>query len=180
MIESCGNDEEKMLLQWVDLWPLCECCSSFLPRRKKFYLFYNVPGTVQNSMVAIVRSIYDKLENVFKFCGGCCIVDFAFAHSSYPFLITSEKWPVDMVLDEMNLVKKAKSMHQSAEWGMWASQSSFPQVKDCIEFESIWQQKLMMKVIIHSYNFTTKKVGINQICNVYMPSLIVDGNQMFA
>ena len=84
-----------------------------------------------------------------------------------------------MTLEEINLATEATSMRQAAEWGMQAFQSSFPWVKDQIEFESIGQQKQMMKLMILLFNLRSRRVGINQILNVYMPSLIVDVNEMF-
>ncbi len=79
----------------------------------------------------------------------------------------------------MNLVAEGTSMRQSAEWGMRAFQASFPRVKDCIEFELIDQQKLMMKVMILLSNLHARMVGINQILNAYMPSLNVNVNELY-
>ncbi len=82
------------------------------------------------------------------------------------------------MLDEINLAQEATSMHQSDEWGMRAFQYSVPWVKDHIEFESIGQQKLMVKLMILLLNLHARGVGINNILNVYMPSLD-DINEMF-
>ena len=112
-------------------------------------------------MVAIYGNIHNKLETVFNSCGGRCVVDLAFAHNNYPFLIKSEKSSVEMTLDEMDLASEATSMRQSAEWGIRAFQASFPRVKDCIEFEEVGQQKLMIKLMILLYNLRARRVGIN-------------------
>ena len=69
-------------------------------------------------MVAIVRNIYNKLEDIFQCCSGRCVVDSAFARNNYTFLIKSEKPAVGMTLEQMNLAAEATSMRQSAEWGM--------------------------------------------------------------
>ena len=130
-------------------------------------------------MVAVIGNIYSKLESIYEACGARCVVDSAFARNNYPFLIKSEKPSVGMTLEEMNLAVEATSLCQAAEWGMHAFQSSFPRVKDRIEFESIGQQKQMMKLMILLFNLRSRRVGINQILNVYMPSLIVDVNEMF-
>ena len=84
-----------------------------------------------------------------------------------------------MTLEQMNLAVEATSMRQSAEWGMRAFQALFPRVKDRIEFESIGQRKLMMKVMILLFNLRARRVGINQILNVYMPSLNVNVNELY-
>ena len=70
-------------------------------------------------------------------------------------------------------------MQQSAEWGMQAFQALFPRVKDLIEFKEIGQRKLMMKVMILLFNLRARRVGINQILNVYMPSLNVNVNELY-
>ena len=84
-----------------------------------------------------------------------------------------------MTVEQMNLAAEATSMWQSAEWGMRAFQASFPRVKDRIEFESIGQRKLMMKVMILLFNLHARRVGINQILNIYMPSLNVNVNELY-
>ena len=84
-----------------------------------------------------------------------------------------------MTLEEINLAAEATSMSQSAEWGMRTFQSSFPRVKDWIEFKLIGQQKQMMKLMILLFNLRARRVGINQILNVYMPVLIMDVNEIY-
>ena len=84
-----------------------------------------------------------------------------------------------MSLEQMNLATEATAMRQSAEWGMRAFQSSFPRIKDRIGFESIGQRKLMMKVMVLLFNLRAQRVGINQILNVYMPSLNVNVNELY-
>ncbi len=84
-----------------------------------------------------------------------------------------------MTSEEMNLATEAMSMRQSVEGGMQAFPASFPRVKDHIEFKSIGQQKLMMKVMIPLFNLGARRVGINQILNVYMPSLNVNFDELY-
>ena len=76
-----------------------------------------------------------------------------------------------MTIEESSILEEVTSMHQSAEWGMQAFQSLFPRVVDRMSFEYRGQHKLMMKLLILLYNLRTKRVEINQILNVYMPSL---------
>ena len=84
-----------------------------------------------------------------------------------------------MTLDEMDIAGEATSMHQTAEWGMQAFQALFPWVKDRIDFEEVGQQKLMIKLMILLYNLRARRVGTNQILNVYMPSLNVNVNELY-
>jgi len=140
---------------------------------------YNVPGTVHDSNIALLGNIYSKLETVYNQTGAKCTVDSAFARNNYPFLIKSCKPSLDMTIDEMEIAKDATSMRQSSEWGMRAFQASFPRIKDRITMEERGQRKLMMKLMILLYNLRTRRVGINQILNVYMPSLNEDVNALY-
>mgnify|MGYP006199174333 CR=1 FL=1 len=140
---------------------------------------YNVPGTVHDSSIAMIGNVYNKLENIFQSCCGRCVVNSAFARNNYTFLIKSEKPAVGMTLEQKNLAAEATSMRQSAEWGMRVFQALFPRVKDRIEFEEIGQRKLMMKVMILLFNLRARRVGINQILNVSMPSLNVNVNESY-
>ena len=116
------------------------------------------------------------------------VIDSAFSSKNVDYLIKSSQdyLTADDGLDtykeqvaNLAVKREATSMRQSAEWGMRAFQCSFPRVKDQIPFESKGQHKLMMKLLILLYNVRTKQVGINQILNVYMPSLIVDVNEIY-
>jgi hypothetical protein len=139
---------------------------------------YNVPGTVHDSSIVTIGNVYKNLEEVYARTGGICVTDSAFSQTNNPF-IKSGKPTVDMTIEELNILEEAPSMRQSAVWGMRAFQSSFPRVKDRISFEYRGQQKLMMKLLILKYNLRTKRVGINQILNVYMPSLRQNVNELF-
>ncbi len=69
-------------------------------------------------------------------------------------------------------------MSQAAEWGMWAFQSSFPQVKDQFVYKEQGERQLMMKMLVHLYNLHAIIVGINQIQNFYIPNLEHCGNAL--
>ena len=140
---------------------------------------YNVPDTVHDSNIALMGEIYKKLEAVYNLTGAKCTVDSAFTRNTYPFLIKSCKPTLDMTIEGMEITKDATSMRQSSEWGMRAFQSSFPRIKDRIALEYRGQRQLVMKLMILLYNLRTGKVGVNQILNVYMPSLTEDGNALY-
>ena len=86
---------------------------------------------------------------------------------------------MDMTIDEMEIVKNATSMRQSSEWGMRAFQASFSRIKDRISLEFRGECKLMMKLMILIYYLRTRRVGIEQILNVYIPSWSEDVNQLY-
>lgn len=58
-----------------------------------------------NSKIATIGNIYDKLEQVYDTTGGLCNVDLAFRVKSYLFLIRSEKPTVDMTIQDRDIAK---------------------------------------------------------------------------
>ena len=84
-----------------------------------------------------------------------------------------------MTADDIAVARYATSMRQLAEWGMHAFQASFPRVKDRILFERNGQRKMMVKMLLLLYNLRARRVGINQILNVYMASLTQDVNEIY-
>ena len=145
---------------------------------------YNLPGSVHDSLVAEWGNIYPKLERVYDAVGGRCAVDSAFSFQRYPFLVKSgQQHPVTNSRREfsrqLQINKEATAMRQSAEWGMRAIQSSFPRLKDRFTYEENGERKLMLKMMILLYNLRSRKVGINQIRNTYMPALNVNANRVY-
>ena len=118
---------------------------------------------------------YFRLSFILYSHSHCCLL----SQANYPFIIKSGKPTVEMTIDELNILEEATSMRQCAEWGRRAFQSSFPRVKDRISFEYRGQWKLMMKLLILLYNLRTKRVGISQILNVYMPSPTENVNELY-
>ncbi len=180
MIECSSNDDEQN--HFYNGWTCDHYVSAvlvFCPDGTNPICCYNVPGTIHDSNIATIGRIYEKLGDVYNQTGGRCTVDSAFARNSYPFLVKSCKPTVDMSIDDIRTAKEATSMRQSSEWGMRAFQSSFPRIKDRIALEYRGQRKLTMKFLILLYNLRARKVGINQILNVYMPSLNENVNGIY-
>ena len=180
LLECAGDDEEQN--QYYNGWTCDHYVSAvfvFCPDGTIPICCYNVPGTVHDSKIALIGKIYEKLNTVYSETGGCCTVDSAFAKNDYPFLIKSKNPTVDMTPNEIMIAREATSMRQSAEWGMRAFQASFPRVKDRIPFENKGQRKLMVKMMLLLYNLRARRVGINQILNVYMSSLTQDVNEIY-
>ena len=67
--------------------------------------------------------------------------------------------------------REATAMRQSSEWGMRALQSSFPRLKDRFIYEETGERKIILKMMVLLFNVRSRRVGINQILNTYMPSL---------
>ena len=83
------------------------------------------------------------------------------------------------VIHTMKLNKEATSMRQSAEWGMRALQGSFPRLTNRFRFEEKGERGIMLKMMVLAYNLRARMVGINQIRNVYMPTLKKRARRIF-
>ncbi len=178
---ECAGDEDKQKKYYSD-WTCDHYVSAvlvFCPDRTIPICCYNVPGMVHDSEIALIGKVYEKLDTIYRATGGCCTVNSAFAKNNYPFLIKSKKPTVDMTPHEIRIAIGATSMCQSAEWGMHAFQASFPRVKDRIAFEYKGQRKMMVKLMLLLFNLRARRIGINQILNVYMTSLIQDVNEIY-
>ena len=144
----------------------------------------NVPGLTHDSTVADWGNIYSKLEEVYNETGAKCCVDLAFQMANRPYLIkslqdyTAGKGATNAeVLASIAIKCQAASMQQSAEWGMRALQSSFPQLTDRMSYKSKGERRIAMKMMILIYNLRANLVGINQIKKFYLPNLNIDACQ---
>lgn len=136
----------------------------------------NYPGSFHDSQIAEWGNVYQKLESVFEANGGRCVVDSAFAMTRFRSLIKSSQTdPIDMAEAAVN--REATAMRQSAEWGMRALQSSFPRLKDRITYEETGERKIILKMMVLLFNLRSRRVGINQILNTYMPALEQNANE---
>jgi hypothetical protein len=72
------------------------------------------------------------------------------------------------------LQQEATSLRQAAEWGMRAIQSSFPRLKDRIQYENNGERKVFLLLLPLLYNYRTNLVGLNQIGSTYVPLWTVD------
>jgi DDE superfamily endonuclease len=143
---------------------------------------YNFPGCVHDSAVAEYGNIYDKLERINISTGGRVTADSAFSARSYPFIIKSGTTINDDATThglEAEIAAEATSMRQSAEWGMRALQASFPRLKERFIYEEHGERRIILKLMLLLYNLRARKVGINQIKNVYLSSLEIDADQQW-
>ena len=70
-------------------------------------------------------------------------------------------------------------MRQSAEWGMRTLQASFPRLKDRMIYEETGERRIIMKMMVLLFNLRSRRIGINQVLNTYMPALEQDVNQEY-
>jgi hypothetical protein len=107
-----------------------------------------------------------------KLTGGKGVVDSAFSHGRYPFLIEScQTLPTNATRQIVLVNDDATSLWQSSEWGMKGLQGSFPRLKDRFMYEEFGGQLLILLNIMHLYNFHARYVGMNQIRSVFMSTL---------
>ena len=104
------------------------------------------------------------------------MIDEAFCLSTNPYLIKScQSDPNDSDLLLIN--RDATSVRQLSEWGMRMIQSKFPRVcYDKIPCEEDGQRKITLHLMVLLYNFTTSKMGMNQILNTFLPRYSKDSN----
>ena len=70
-------------------------------------------------------------------------------------------------------------MHQSAEWGMHGVQSSFPRLKDTLQFKEYGERKVIVSSLLLLFNLRARLVGMNQIRSVSYPALEMNANLEF-
>ena len=138
----------------------------FSPVGKIRICLLNASGTFHDSTMADY-GVYEAMEKVFVATGGQVVVDSAFKIGTKEYLIkSSQEDPLDERLLLIN--RQATSIRQLSEWGMRMIQGSFPRLKDPLLFEEKGGRKIILRLMVHLYNFQTSLVGINQIMNSFM------------
>ena len=153
----------------------------FSPAGRICAAYFNAPGTVHDSTMALMSGIYSKIDEVYVRTGARVVVDSAFSKNSRNSLIKSFASNIDR--DGRNrqpnsVNRDATSVRQLSEWGMRGLQGSFPRLKDRIPWEEHGERKLLMQLVIYLYNFRTETVGLNQTASVYRKSLDSTANEM--
>jgi hypothetical protein len=142
----------------------------------------NIPGCVHDSSLAFMGRVYEKLQNQNEIAGGKGVVDSAFASDAFPFLIKSCKpryLPTNSSLFIIERNKEAIQLRQSAEWGMRGIKSSFPRLLDKLQYEENGERLLLLRLIVHLFNFRTRYIGYNQIQSVFLPQMREFNDRMY-
>jgi len=88
-------------------------------------------------------------------------MDSTFASNNHEAIIKSAQNPCDATYKAQMLVfREAKSLGQSAEWGMHAYHSSFPCLNERIPYA---EPLVILHLATLLYNFRCANVGLNQI-----------------
>jgi DDE superfamily endonuclease len=134
----------------------------------------NAPGSMHDSQLAIQNGIYEKLDAMYAEDRSRIVGDSAFAGNARRSIIKSAATGRDRGsgIKPDTLIGQATSMRQSAEWGMYALQGSFPRLRDKIVWEDRGERRISILVIMLIYNFRAMTVGQNQLQSVFMPNLI--------
>lgn len=130
---------------------------------------FNSPGCWHDSWQADMGNVYHKLEDIYLRTGKKVVIDSAFKLHNAPFLIKSaqtDPYGAGPLLQN----RAATSVRQLSEWGMRMIEAQFPRLgKEALRYETTGERKCTINLMILLYNFATKRVGINQILNTYMP-----------
>jgi len=162
----------KQILHWMEKDHTVNNVFVFCPGGTIIAAAINAPVFVHDSNLAFMGRVYDKLYNQYNLCVGKGVVYQAFASTLFPFLIKSgkeEDIPTDASPGAVQQKREAIHLRQSANWGMRAIQSSFPRLYDKLPYEEFGERRLLLRSVVHLYNFRTRFVGRNQIQTVFVP-----------
>ena len=140
---------------------------------------YNAPGTMHDSTVADYGEMYAKLQLLWDRYRAKTVIDSAFNLEDHPFLIKSSSEDQGRDAQELLMYADATSLRQSSEWGMSGFKRSFPRLLDRLHWEETGERKVIVQLMILLYNFRSRRVGINEILNTYMPNLSVEAQLHF-
>ena len=127
---------------------------------------FNAPGVYHDSAIADY-GMYELIDEVYVETGGKVVVDSAFKLLNLPSLIKSSQLdPQDP--EGLLINRQATSVRQLSEWGMRMIQCAFPRLKDSLQYKEEGDRKIILRLMVHIYNFQTYNVGHNIILNSYM------------
>ena len=113
--------------------------------------------------------VYDALEKIYQRTGCKIVVDSAFRGGKRDFMIKSAQGdPVDGNCEVILENRAATSIRQLSEWGMRMVQGQFPRVADTLIFDESGDRRVVMRIMVHLYNFQCCQVGQNEILNSFM------------
>ncbi len=96
--------------------------------------------------------------------------------SSHCKIMSSNQLSRSEQLRDVQEKRAATSMQQTAEWGMRGLLASFPCLKDQFAYEERGEQRITLKLFVLLFILHARMVGINQICNAYIPFLNWNAN----
>ena len=128
----------------------------------------NAPGNFHDSTMADYH-VYSSLENIFSVTGAKVCVDSAFGSGNREFLVKSSQGdPINGNRHELLENRAATSIRQLSEWGMRMVQGQFPRISDTLTFADSGDRRVILRLMVHIYNFQCSHIGINEILNLFM------------
>lgn len=70
---------------------------------------------------------------------------------------------------QMAFDRQLLSYRQTAEWGNRSLQGSFGRLRVPLPIDNSHRRADLLETTMRSYNLRARRVGLNQICTVYMP-----------
>ncbi|KIY49753.1 hypothetical protein FISHEDRAFT_65168 [Fistulina hepatica ATCC 64428] len=134
----------------------------------------NAPGSWHDARVA--RPLYDKLETQTPE-GYYLVCDTAFPRGTERIhgkikapMKSGARLPSDPALRQEALAfnRELTSYRQTAEWGMRAIQGSFGRLRVPLPIKDQHRRADLLEVCLRIHQLRTRRVGINQIANVYV------------
>ena len=140
----------------------------FGPDGKICICVLNAPGTFHDSTMADYH-VYDSLEDIFRRTGKKVVVDSAFGSGNRTFLVKSSQGdPINGNAEDLLMNRAATSIRQLSEWGMRMIQGQFPRITDTLIFKESGDRRVILRLLVHLYNFNCAQVGHNEILNSFM------------
>ena len=137
--------------------------------------YFNAPGTMHDSSMAIWGGVYDKIDAVYQQTGFCVVADSAFARENRNSILPSYQTNLNhqgQMRQHQDLYAAATSMRQLSKWGMHGFKSSFRRLESTFPYKERGELRVIMQMIILLYNFRASTVGQNQIQSSFYPNLI--------
>ena len=98
-------------------------------------------------------------------------MDSAFGSGNREFLVKSSQGnPLNADAEEVTINRAATSIRQLSEWGMRMIQGQFPRVTDTLVFDEVGDRRVVLRLLVHLYNFNCAQVGCNEILTFFMES----------
>ena len=81
---------------------------------------------------------------------------------------SSQGNPINGDAQELTINRAVTSILQLSEWGMRMIQGKFPRVNDTPIFEDSGDKRVILRLLVHLYNFNCAQVGRNETLYSFM------------
>ena len=128
----------------------------------------NAPGIFHDSTMAGYH-VYEALEQIFLSNGKKMVVYSAFGSGKRPFLMKSSQGdPINGDAQELTMNRAEISIRKLSERGIRMTQGQFPRVTNTLIFEHSGDRRVILRLLVHLYNFNFAQVGHNETLNSFM------------